>query len=155
VSYDPGAGVGYVASRHDPSVQTLVAVPNGPGGPKLFKLVSRPVPRDETWGTLTALDVRNGGRMLWQTKTPQPLVGGTLATAGGLVFTGEPNGRFSAYDSASGKVLWTHQTSANVGAPPMSYAVNGRQFVAVATGSAPGPGGAGQPGAIRVFALPQ
>jgi len=61
----------------------------------------------------------------------QPLVGGTLATAGGLVFTGEANGRFSAYDSTTGKVLWTHQTGANVGAPPMSHAVNRRQFVAV------------------------
>jgi glucose dehydrogenase len=155
VSYDPGAGVVYVASRHDPSVQTLVPVPNVAGGPKLFKLVARPVPRSETWGTLTALDIRNGGRVLWQAKTAQPLVGGTLATAGGLVFTGEPSGRFSAYDSATGKVLWTHQTGANVGAPPMSYAVNGRQFVAVATGAAPGPGGPGQPGAIRVFALLQ
>jgi PQQ-dependent dehydrogenase (methanol/ethanol family) len=155
VSYDPVAGVVYVASRHDPSVQTLVPVPNVPGGPKLFKLVSRPVPRTETWGTLTALDMRNGGRTLWQTKTPQPLVGGTLATFGGLVFTGEANGSFSAYDSATGNVLWTHQTGANVGAPPMSYAVNGRQFVAVATGAAAGPAGAGQSGAIRVFALPQ
>jgi glucose dehydrogenase len=155
VSYDPFAGVVYVASRHDPSVQTLVPIPNVPGGPKLFKLVSRPVPRSETWGTLTALDVRNGGRMLWQAKTPQPLVGGTLATGGGLVFAGEPNGRFGAYDTSTGNVLWTHQTGANVGAPPMSYAVNGRQFVAVATGSTAGPSGAGQPGAIRAFALPQ
>ena len=57
--------------------------------------------------------------------------------------------------SATGKVLWTHQTGANVGAPPMSYAVKGRQFVAVVTGAAPGPGGPGQPGAIRVFALLQ
>ena len=61
----------------------------------------------------------------------------------------------NAYDAATGKTLWTHQTGVNVGAPPMSYAVNGRQYVAVATGSAPGPGGPGQPGAIRVFALPQ
>src|SRR5258707_14792948 len=136
-------------------MHTLVAVANVGGGQDLFKLVSKPVPRAEAWGTLTALDIRNAGRMLWQAKTPQPLVGGTLATAGGLVFTGEANGSFSAYDSATGHVLWTHQTGTNVGAPSMSYAVNGRQFVAVATGSAPGPGGAGQPGAIRVFALPQ
>jgi hypothetical protein len=84
------------------------------GGPKVFKLVSKPVPRAETWGTLTALDIRNNGRMLWQVRTPQPLVGSTLATAGGLVFTGDSNGRFSAYDSKTGNVLWTHQTGANV-----------------------------------------
>jgi alcohol dehydrogenase (cytochrome c) len=151
VSYDPASGVVYVASRHAPSIQTLVKLPNVPGGPALAKLVSKPVPASETWGTLTALDLANGGRVLWQVKTPEPLVGGTLATAGGLVFTGEANGRFNAYDAATGKTLWTHQTGVNVGAPPMSYAVNGRQFVAVATGAAAGlrPGGA-----IMAFALP-
>jgi alcohol dehydrogenase (cytochrome c) len=151
VSYDPVSGVVYVASRHAPSIQTLVKVPNVPGGPALSKLVSKPVPASETWGTLTALDLANGGRVLWQVKTPEPLVGGTLATAGGLVFTGEANGHFNAYDAATGKTLWTHQTGVNVGAPPMSYAVNGRQFIAVATGAAAGlrPGGA-----IMAFALP-
>jgi len=155
VSYDPGAGVVYVASRHDPSIQTLVKIPNVPGGPILFKVVGRPVPPGETWGTLTALDLANGGHVLWQVKTPRPLVGGTLATAGGLVFTGESNGHFNAYDAASGKMLWTYQTGANAGAPPMSYAVNGRQFIAVATGAAPGPGGLRPGGAIVAFALPE
>lgn len=91
--------------------------------------------------------------MLWQVKTPQPLVGGTLATAGGLVFTGEANGRFSAFDAATGETLWMHQTGGNVGAPPISYTVNGRQFVAVATGPASGDGGA-RAATIRAFALP-
>ena len=154
VSYDPISGVVYVAGRHAPSIQTLVQIPNVPGGTALFKLVSKPVPPSQTWGTLTALDLKNGGHMLWQMKTPQPLVGGTLATAGGLVFAGEANGHFNAYDSATGKALWTYQTGANVGAPPMSYTVNGRQFVAVATGAAPGAGGLRPGGAILAFALP-
>jgi glucose dehydrogenase len=47
VSYDPTAGILFVASRHDPSVQTLVPVPNVPGGPKLYMRVSKPVPRNE------------------------------------------------------------------------------------------------------------
>jgi alcohol dehydrogenase (cytochrome c) len=153
VSYDPVSGVVYVAGRHDPSIQTLVNVPNVPGGPKLFKLVSRPVPPSETWGTLTALNLMNGGRMKWQVRMPQPLVGGTLATAGGLVFTGETNGRFSAFDAATGEALWTYETGGNIGAPPMSYMVNGRQFVAVAAGPASGPGPA-RSGTIRAFALP-
>src|ERR1700722_6339793 len=88
VSYDAASGVVYVASRHAPSIQTLVKVPNVPGGPALAKLVSKPVAASETWGTLTALDLTNGGRVLWQVKTPEPLVGGTPATAGGLLFTG-------------------------------------------------------------------
>ena len=127
---------------------------NVPGGPALFKVEGKPTPRSETWGTLTALDITNGGRLLWQVKTPEPLVGGTLATAGGLVFTGEANGRFSAYDAATGKVLWTQQTGTGVGAPPMSYMANGRQFIAVATGAALAGGGPRPGGAIRAFALP-
>lgn len=155
VSYDPATGVLFVAARHDPSVQTLVPVPNVPNGPKLYKRVSRPVPRSETGGTLSAVDLKNGGAVLWQVKTPQPLVGGTVATAGGIVFAGEPSGRLRAYDAATGAVLWTQETGGNVGAPPVSYAVNGRQFVAVATGSAPRGGQGGQPTTIRAFALPQ
>jgi hypothetical protein len=44
VSYDPASGVVFVASRHAPSIQTRVKVPNVPGGPALFKTVSKPVP---------------------------------------------------------------------------------------------------------------
>jgi alcohol dehydrogenase (cytochrome c) len=147
VSYDPGSGVAYVAARHAPVIQSRASIPNVPGGPALFKTITKPVPAAETWGTLTALDMKNGGRLLWQVKTPQPLVGGTFATAGGLVFTGEPNGKFNAYDAATGAVLWSTDTGAGVGAPPMSYVVDGRQFVEVATGRPAGeppsrPGGA-------------
>jgi alcohol dehydrogenase (cytochrome c) len=154
VSYDPGSGVAYVAARHAPVIQTRVAIPNVPGGPALFKTITKPVPAGETWGTLTALDLTKGGRVLWQVKTPQPLVGGTLATAGGLVFTGEPSGKFNAYDAATGAALWSTETGAGVGAPPMSYVVNGRQFVAVATGRPAGEPATRPGGAIRVFALP-
>ena len=154
VSYDASTGIAYVAARHAPVIQTRVSIPNVPGGPALFKTVTKPVPASETWGTLTALDMKNGGHVQWQVKTPQPLVGGTLATAGGLVFTGEPNGKFNAYDAATGAVLWSTDTGAGVGAPPMSYVVNGRQFVAVATGRPAGEPPTRPGGAIRVFALP-
>ena len=154
VSYDLGSGLVYVAARHAPVIQTRVSVPNVPAGPALFKTVTKPVPAGETWGTLTALDMMKGGRVLWQVKTPEPLVGGTLATAGGLVFMGEPNGHFNAYDAATGVVLWSVETGAGVGAPPMSYVVNGRQFVAVATGRPAGEPPTRPGGAIRAFALP-
>ena len=154
VSYDPTSGIVYVASIHRPVVMTLENLANSPGFTALTKITSRPA-QGESGGTLTALDLRHGGRALWQVKTPEPLVGGTLATAGGLVFTGEANGHFNAYDSATGKLLWSYQTGANVGAPPMSYSVNGRQFVAVATGAAAGGRGLRPGGAIVVFALPQ
>lgn len=59
-----------------------------------------------TWGLLSAID--NQGRIEWQHKTEQPLIGGVLATAGGLVYTGEGNGRFNAFDSETGTHVW-HQ----------------------------------------------
>ncbi len=62
------------------------------------------------------------------------MIGGALATAGGLVFAGEGNGWFKAYDARTGKVLWRFQAGAGVNAPPSSYAIGGKQYVAVAAG---------------------
>lgn len=62
------------------------------------------------------------------------MVGGALVTAGGLVFTGEGNGRFTAYDARNGASLWSHQSDYGVNAPPISYMVDGKQYIAVAAG---------------------
>ena len=62
------------------------------------------------------------------------MIGGALATAGGVVFTGTRDRQFLAFDAKSGKQLWSHRTKGGVNAPPITYAVNGRQFVAVAAG---------------------
>ena len=56
------------------------------------------------------------------------------ATAGGLVFTGEGNGLFKAYDAETGAVLWKFQAGAGVNAPPSSSTVDGQQFIVVAAG---------------------
>src|SRR5258708_11050417 len=95
-------------------------MPNVPGGPALFKLESKPVPRSETWGTLTALDLTNGGRVLWQIKTPEPLVGGTLATAGGIFFPGGGEWRPPAFDTAPPQTPLALQTGARGWGPPPS-----------------------------------
>ena len=62
------------------------------------------------------------------------MIGGVLATAGGLVFTGEGDGWFRAYDAENGKVLWSFLANAGVNAPPVSYSVDGKQYIAVAAG---------------------
>jgi glucose dehydrogenase len=62
------------------------------------------------------------------------MIGGILATASGLVFAGEGNGRFRAYDANDGKVLWSFNAGAGVNAPPSSYMVDGKQYVVVAAG---------------------
>ena len=67
-------------------------------------------------------------------KTPQPLIGGVLATAGDLVFNGEANGWFKAYDAQTSKELWKYNCGAGVNAPAVSYTIGGKQYVAVAAG---------------------
>lgn len=57
-----------------------------------------------------------------------------MATAGGIVFAGEGNGLFKAYNSETGNMLWQFQAGAGVNAPPVSYTVDGKQYIAVAAG---------------------
>jgi alcohol dehydrogenase (cytochrome c) len=59
-----------------------------------------------------------------------------LSTAGGLVFTGDAEGNFIALDAATGKPLWHFQAGASVYSSPMAYAIDGKEYVAVAAGSA-------------------
>lgn len=91
------------------------------------------IPGEEQWGTFSAINV-DTGKITWQAKTEQPMIGGALATAGGVVFVGEANGMFKAYDDATGRVLWQFQAGAGVNAAPMTFEVDGEQFVAVAAG---------------------
>ena len=62
------------------------------------------------------------------------MVGGALTTAGNLVFTGEGNGNFNAYSAHTGELLWQFKSDYGVNAPPVTYAVNGKQYIAVAAG---------------------
>jgi alcohol dehydrogenase (cytochrome c) len=156
VSYDPNTGVVYVAAIHGPSRYSVVTLPAEGGQPPVrYTLLEEFAGGEEVaFGTLTALDTRDRGRIRWQVKTEQILVGGVLATAGRLVFIGEGNGYLNAYDAETGERLWRFQTGAGVNAPPISYAVEGRQYVAVASGGSrlfgfrPG-------GALIAFELPE
>src|SRR5438876_972459 len=74
------------------------------------------------------------GKIAWTVKTELPMMGGATATAGGLVFTGEGNGWFKAYDAKTGTVLWKFYCGAGVNAAPSVFEVDGEQFVAVAAG---------------------
>ncbi len=90
-------------------------------------------PQEIQRGTFTAIDVASG-KIAWQYHAPKPMIGGALATGGGLVFTGEGDGTFEAFDARSGKKLWTYSLDGGVNAPPVSYEVDGTQYVAVAAG---------------------
>jgi alcohol dehydrogenase (cytochrome c) len=73
-----------------------------------------------------------------------------LSTEGDLLFSGHPDGRLVAYDADSLKELWSFSLGTPISAPPMSYSVGGKQYVAVVAGGAAGLRGAGlyQPSAI-------
>jgi alcohol dehydrogenase (cytochrome c) len=86
-----------------------------------------------------------------------------VATAGGILFGGDANGRFRAFDQNTGKVLWEVNLGSAVTGYPITYAVGGKQYVAVSTGSSLQTGGVmrlteelkpGNTNALYVFALP-
>lgn len=133
VSVNQKTGIVYIAAMHLPTVYKSHTLP-AYGDQPAVNYFSMKLTDDETWGTLTAIDLKSGGRIAWQQKTQDHLVGGVLATAGNVVFTGEGNGNFSAFDATTGKRLWQFNCGAGVNAPPVSYAVNGRQHIVVAAG---------------------
>jgi len=98
-------------------IETTVGVP--PGAPET--------------STITALDSRNN-KIVWQQRHDGSDSKGDLTTAGGLLFLGGPDGNFKALDATSGNELWSFQVGWGIGAPPMTYSVNGDQYVAVASG---------------------
>jgi alcohol dehydrogenase (cytochrome c) len=75
------------------------------------------------------------GAIKWKFELVSPAPSGLVSSAGGLVFAGTREGQFIALDARSGKVLWKYQTGATVIAPPITYLFNGRQYVAVESGS--------------------
>ena len=70
----------------------------------------------------------------WTVEHPGPWNGGVLATGGGLVFQGTVGSEFNAYDAATGKKLWSFDAQTGIVAPPVTYTVDGEQYVAVLAG---------------------
>jgi quinohemoprotein ethanol dehydrogenase len=89
---------------------------------------------------LVAWDPTNG-EPAWTVDHDGGLPGGTLATAGGLVFQGHGGGRFSAFDAGDGRPLWSVDVGVDVIAPPVTYAIEGEQYVAVLAGAGGSHGG--------------
>ncbi|HEX7214683.1 MAG TPA: PQQ-dependent dehydrogenase, methanol/ethanol family [Methylomirabilota bacterium] len=91
---------------------------SGPGGYMSELMAWDPVKQQKVWGNKDAL----------------PWLGGTMTTAGGLVFHGDVRGWFKALDAKTGKQLWQFQTGSGVAAAPMTYELDGKQYVAVVSG---------------------
>jgi alcohol dehydrogenase (cytochrome c) len=114
----------------------------------------------EHWGELKAFDPATG-KQVWAVRNDQPMVASVLTTAGDLVITGKPTGEAVAYHARTGELLWQFQTGSGIHSNPVTYSVNGKQYVAIPSGwggwldgFAPGLFGGSRGNALFVFALP-
>jgi alcohol dehydrogenase (cytochrome c) len=111
-------------------------------------------PMEKARGWLTAVDASTGA-VKWRYESQKPLLAAVTTTSAELAFTGETSGDFLALDARNGKVLYRFNTGGVMNGGVVSYSINGKQYVAVTSGSASGFWQAA-PGAstIIVFALP-
>ena len=131
-SYSPQTGLMYVPARDRPNMITRNESEYEAG--KLFTGGTFPGIRGRApTGVLAAIDVATG-KIKWKSDRPGYVWSGTLATAGGLVFMGESDGWFRAYDAADGKVLWSFFCGAGVDSSPITYELDGKQYIAVPAG---------------------
>jgi PQQ-dependent dehydrogenase (methanol/ethanol family) len=132
IAVDPSLGYAFVAALHQPMHYKVHTAPWEKGRLWLGSAFVA-IPGEEQYGLYSAVDLKTG-KIAWQNKVPQPMMGGALATAGGLTFTGEGNGNFNAYNSKTGKLLWQFNAGAGCNSAPMTFTMGGEQFVAVACG---------------------
>ena len=132
-AYSPQTHYLYILAMDQLMRFTTQPASNAPGLIRLGSAFTNVAPGSIQDGPFVALDVETG-KIAWQYKAPQPLIGGALATAGNLVFMGEGNGWFDAFNARSGERVWRYNLGAGVNAPPITYQVNGEQYIAVAAG---------------------
>ncbi|HEV3481640.1 MAG TPA: PQQ-dependent dehydrogenase, methanol/ethanol family [Candidatus Acidoferrales bacterium] len=143
-SYSPLTGLVYVDTREQgayyfkghPTMEPANPLDIGGGGGQ------RVVYGDDAYSAIKALESTTG-KIKWQFKMVGDSWTGTLATAGGLVFCADSQGNFFALDANDGKPLWNIQLGNSVRANPITYAVDGKQYVEAAAGNA-----------VSVFSLP-
>ncbi len=134
-SYHPATGLVYFMALED--CQTFFTKPQQfEEGRTFYSTGTKKIPGQTAQKVLVAYDLRKG-TLAWR----YPQVGeahsdgGTMTTAGGLVFFGDDASSFEAVDARTGKPLWHFHTGQEFSASPMSYAVGGKQYVAIAAGS--------------------
>ncbi len=165
-AYSPNTGYLYVCSRNSefgykavPRISDVTAGGTSAVGAQLSYSTSKAA----TSGALTALDMGTN-RIVWRRiftrrtgQTDAACDSGALATAGGLVFLGLPAGVYrglAAFDAKSGARLWRFRTDAGVEAPPVTYSVGGKQYLAVYAGGRTANASGVRGDSVYVFALP-
>jgi len=131
MAYHPGTGLAYV-----PVIENCATFTSG----EAFFIKGQPywgssltLIEDDASGAFKAIDVATG-EIKWDVVTRSPMVAGVLATGGGLVFTGDAEGYLTAYDAETGDDLWSYQCGSGHRASPITYTLDGKQYIAVAAG---------------------
>jgi PQQ-dependent dehydrogenase (methanol/ethanol family) len=132
MAYDAKLRLAIALNLHQPMTYHVEAA-QYPGGKLWLGGAFKTIPSEKQWGRVSAVNV-DTGKVAWKHDTEQPLIGGGLATAGGLFFFGEGNGSFNALDSKTGKKLWSFNCGAGANAQPVSYMVGSKQYVAMGCG---------------------
>jgi alcohol dehydrogenase (cytochrome c) len=132
MSYSPQTGYIYVTGLEQNLALANKPIPFESGRKFVGVTISTPLGADIT-NTVTALDSRTN-KIVWQKHGKGEDNKGTMTTAGGLMFTGQADGNFKAYDAKTGDELWSFQVGWGIGAAPMTYEVGGQQYVTIAAG---------------------
>jgi quinohemoprotein ethanol dehydrogenase len=143
MAYSPASGLVYIPAIHEADAYSDAGVdpktwhktPNSWNTALGASTIAAPA--DEFSSSLLAWDPV-AQKEAWRTPTPWTLNGGTMATGGDLVFQGHIDGSFSAYDAKSGKQLWSFAAGSAVMGAPISYSVDGKQYVSVLSGPVSG-----------------
>ena len=143
MSYSPQTGLVYIPAQgvplviqRDPEFKLnthVIGRPHSNLGWNLGVLLSATPPKAKPFGHLLAWDPVKQ-KEAWRQEHLSPWNGGTLATAGNLVFQGTADGRFIAYDATTGATLWQTPVGSGVVAAPATYELDGKQYVSIAVG---------------------
>jgi alcohol dehydrogenase (cytochrome c) len=160
-TYSPLSGVMYYPLQNTCMMVTSTA--NDGEIESLYSINSRAqiAPGEQNVGTIQAIDVKTGA-LEWKFEQPAGMLS-LISTGGGLLFGGDVNGRFRAYDQSNGRIVWEVNLGAPVNGYPAAFAIDGRQYIAISTGGSGLALGLAQLAGIRpgsgnrlyVFALPQ
>ena len=139
MAYSPATGMVYV-----PAIENCATFYNYgaearskglPPGPDGFRYLT-----GQAYGKVMAIRAATG-ETAWESKTRTPMGSGMLATAGNLLFTGTAEGSFEAFDAEKGSLLWSYQTGSGIRAAPISFRLDGHQYIAIASGMGGAVGG--------------
>jgi alcohol dehydrogenase (cytochrome c) len=141
-SYNPQTGLFYFAVREQCDI-FYTAPPVFVEGKPYWGSVFRGTTEEKEWGLLKAMDPATG-ETKWDFRYEKAPWAGTLSTSGGLIFAGDEDGYLMAFDAKTGKILWKMNTGNRLVTSPITYVVDGRQYVTMPSGSA-----------LLTFALPK